>query len=108
MHAIEKRYLIYSRVKNSKECMTKKEITKKLLKNETCNNCKYCSFVKQCVKDEKKTLDLPKEQTCKCFERGQWSRKLKVTWTQQAYQDLKFYNATRQKDVEEKLTPVKK
>jgi hypothetical protein len=82
--------------------MTKKEITKRLLKDETCNNCKYCNIVQQCSKDEKKNVDLPKELTCEQFEKGQWTRKLKVTWSQQAYQDIKAW--TTGPSAEEEIT----
>jgi hypothetical protein len=79
--------------------MTKKEITKRLLKDETCIHCKYNNRG-VCTKDEKNNIDIPKEQTCEQFERGQWARKLKVTWSQQAYQDLKAWQGI---DVEEEL-----
>ena len=81
--------------------MTKKEITKRLLKDETCIHCKY-HFVNSgmdhfCTREESDIL-IPKEQTCEEFERGQCGRKLKVTWTQQAYQDLKSWTGLNAED----------
>ena len=65
--------------------MTKKEITKQLLKDETCDHCKYY-FLKACTK----TKDAPPtERTCKDFERGTYGRKLNVTWSQQTFENLK-------------------
>jgi hypothetical protein len=86
--------------------MTKKEITKKLLKDETCAHCKYFwaenilgngPFCTKRNNDKK----LPKEYTCEDFEKRPVGKKLKVTWSQQSLQDLKAWHGL---DAEEELT----
>jgi hypothetical protein len=73
--------------------LTKKETTKKLLKNETCQYCKYYRIYKfgslhVCTRTNNDS-SLPTEQTCKEFKRG---NTLGVNWTLDNSNPVIYYN----------------